>query len=190
MNYMVPEHPIIAAGLGQMARRYGLPSMVGEWGINDKETPGVPHSFSEVMGVALSSMANSDLISGIGGIDAVKGASFEQAVIESYIWDNVRGFMRNFEISEETIALDVVKQVGHGNTFLSHVHTARNFRKQLFFFDEMKKDWERTYSDAMVPQAKEIAKRLLGEHKVPGIDTDVKRKGDQVIAEYEKRAAW
>jgi trimethylamine--corrinoid protein Co-methyltransferase len=188
MNYMVPEHPIIAAGLGQMARRYGLPSMVGEWGINDKETPGVPHSFSEVMGVALSSMANSDLISGIGGIDAVKGASFEQAVIESYIWENVRGFMRNFEISEETIALDVVRQVGHGNSFLTHVHTARNFKKELFFFDEMKKDWERTYSDAMVPQAKEIAKSLLKSHKVPAIDADVKREGDRVIAEYEKVA--
>ncbi|HIH01080.1 TPA: hypothetical protein HA259_03210 [Thermoplasmata archaeon] len=186
MNYMVPEHPIIAAGLGQMARRYGLPSMVGEWGINDKETPGVPHSFSEVMGVALSSMANSDLVSGIGGIDAVKGASFEQAVIESYIWDNVCGFMREFEISEETIALDVVRQVGHGNTFLSHVHTARNFKKELFFFDEMKKDWERTYSDAMVPQAREIAKRLLAEHQVPGIDAEVKREGDRIIAEYEK----
>lgn len=186
MNYMVPEHPIIAAGLGQMARRYGLPSMVGEWGINDKETPGVPHSFSEVMGVALSSMANSDLISGIGGIDAVKGASFEQAVIESYIWENVQGFMRTFEISEETIALDVVRQVGHGNTFLAHVHTARNFKKELFFFDEKKKDWERTYSDAMVPEAKRIAKEILRDHTVPAIDGDVKRRGDEVIAEYER----
>lgn len=188
MNYMVPEHPIIAAGLGQMARRYGLPSMVGEWGINDKETPGVPHSFSEVMGVALSSMANSDLISGIGGIDAVKGASFEQAVIESYIWENVQGFMRNFEISEETIALDVVRQVGHGNTFLTHVHTVRNFKKELFFFDEKKKDWERTYSDAMVPEAKRIAREILRDHTVPAIDDAVKSKGDELISEYEKTA--
>ncbi len=136
--------------------------------------------------MALSSMGNSDLISGIGGIDAVKGVSYEQAVIESHIWEHVRGFMRRFEISDETIALDVVKQVGHGNTFLSHVHTARNFKKELFFFDEAKKDWERTYSDAMVPEAKEIAKRILREHEVPSLDGDMKRQGDEIIAAYEK----
>ncbi len=186
INYMVPEHCIIAAGLGQMAKRYGLPCMVGEWGINDKEAPGIPQSFSEVMGVALSSMGNTDLISGIGGLDAVKGVSYEQAVIESHIWEHVRGFMRRFEVSDETIALDVVKQVGHGNTFLSHVHTARNFKKELFFFDEAKKDWERTYSDAMVPEAKEIAKKILREHEVPSLDGDMKLQGDEVIAAYEK----
>lgn len=186
--YMVPEHSIIAAGLGQMARRYGLPSMVGEWGINDKEAPGIPHSFSEVMGVALSSMANSDLVSGIGGIDAVKGASFEQAVIESYVWENVKGFQRWFDVNRDTIALDVVKQVGHGNTFLTNMHTAKNFKKELFFFDEAKKDWERTYSDKMVPEARDIAKRILREHEVPGLDADVVRAGNELITVHEGAA--
>ncbi len=188
INYMAPEQCLIAAGLGQMARRYGLPSMVGDWGVNDIETPGVPHSFTETMGVALSTMANSDLVSGIGGIDAVKGVSFEQAVIESYIWENFRGFMRELVISPETIALDVVRQVGHGNTFLTHPHTAKNFRKELFFRDPKKLAWEATLSDRMVPEAKEVARQILREHTVDPVGAEIVAGGDKLIREYEAAA--
>lgn len=186
INYMATEQSLISAGLGQMARRYRMPSMVGDWGINDKETPGVPHSFSEIMGVALSTMSNTDLVSGIGGLDAVKGAAFDQAVIEAYIWEHVRAFMRNFKISPETIALDVVKQVGHGNTFLMHPHTARNFKKELFFRDDKILSWERTYSDSMIPEAREIAKKILKEHTVPAMDKSIIERGNELISDYEK----
>jgi trimethylamine--corrinoid protein Co-methyltransferase len=188
IDYMTSEQPLIAAGLGQMARRYGLPSMVGDWGINDTTTPGIPHPFTTILGITLSTMANTDLISGIGGIDAVKGVAFDQAVIEANIWKNVRAYMRAVTISEETIALDVVKEVGHGNSFLSHMHTARNFKKELHFFDEKTLEWEATISDKMVPEAREIAKRILKEHKVPAIDDSVVRSGDEIIARYVKEA--
>lgn len=186
INYMATEQSLVSAGLGQMARRYGLPCMVGDWGVNDKEEPGIPHSFSEVMGVALSCMSYTDLVSGIGGLDAVKGASFDQAVIESYIWEDVRAFMREIIISEETAALNVVKEVGHGNTFLRHPHTARNFKKEFFFRDEKIKAWENTNSDDMVPEAKEIARKILKEHEVLSIDGSIVQEGDRLIGEYEK----
>jgi trimethylamine--corrinoid protein Co-methyltransferase len=188
INYMTSEQPLIAAGLGQMARRYGLPSMVGDWGINDTATPGIPHPFTTILGITLSTMANTDLISGIGGIDAVKGVAFDQAVIEAHIWENVRAYMRDVTISEETIALDVVKEVGHGNSFLSHVHTARNFKEELHFFDEKTLGWEATISDKMVPEARDIARRILKEHTVSAVDDSVVRAGDEVIARYVKEA--
>ncbi len=186
INYMAPEQCVIAAGLGQMARKYGLPSMVGDWGLNDKEELGLPHSFTEEMGVALSTMGNSDLVSGIGGIDAVKGVSYEQAVIESRIWEDFKSFMRPFRFDEETVALDVVKKVGHGNTFLTHPHTARNFRSELFIRDEDILKWEKTYSSAMVSEARDTAKSILREHSVPGLDKTVLEAGDAKIAEYER----
>ncbi len=186
INYMTVEQALIAASLGQMSRRYSLPSMVGDWGVNDTDQPGVPHSFTETMGLCLSTMGNSDLVSGIGGLDAVKGASFDQAVIESALWESVRHFMRKYTVSKETIALDVVKQVGYGNTFISHPHTARNFKSELIFKDHTHAAWEATMSRAMVPEAKEIARRLLSEHRVPAIDNDVVSKGDAIIAQFER----
>ena len=186
INYMTAEPALISAGLGQMAARYRLPSMVGDWGINDKDTPGIPHSMTQIFGVALTTMSGTDLAGGMGGLDAVKGASLEQMVIDAIIWENLRAYMRKFEFNEATAALDVIRAVGHGNTFLTHPHTLRNFKKELHFWDPAKLEWEASLSDRMVPEAKRMAKQLLKEHQVPPIDKDALRRGDELIRSYEK----
>ena len=189
IDYMSVEQSIIAAGLGQMARRYELPSMVGDWGVNDTANPGMPHTFTEIMGLALSTLGNTDLVSGIGGLDAVKGASFDQAVIDSKLWEQVRGFMRDHVIDESSIALDVVRQVGHGNTFITHPHTAKHFKNELTFKNTAMDKWEATMSDSMVDDARSIARTLLSEHRVPAYDSEIICRGDTLISEYEKRSA-
>jgi len=185
-NFGAPEVPLLMTGFGQMAKRYELPCMVGDWGFGDTQL-GMKGSFSEMVSTALDTFSGTDLCSGLGSIDDAKGASLEQVVIDAYAWDNFRGFLRTFKISEETIALDVVKQVGHGNTFLTHPHTAKNFKKELFFYDQKKLAWEATLSTKMVPAAKEIVKRILKEHEVTPIDRDIVAKGDALIKGYEKK---
>lgn len=186
INYNAPEVPLICAAAGQMAKRYNLPCMVAGWGSNAEQKPGILTAFSQLAGGALSVLSGTDLAAGMGSIDVAKGCSYEQLVIDAYLWEHVRSFMRDFTISEETIALDVVKEVGHGNSFLTHPHTAKNFKKELFFFDKEKLAWEATLSDQMVPEARETAKKLLREHEVPQIDRDIIKQGDELIREYEK----
>ncbi len=187
INYQSANQPLIAAGLAQMARRYGLPCMVGDWGTNDTTEPGLPHTFSEMMGLAISTMTGSDMQGGVGALDNAKGTALEQEVIDSYVWENVRKQMTAFEISWETAALDVIREVGHGNTFLTHIHTARNFRKEIISRDPDKARFEATMSKTMVTEAREIAKRILREHEVPRFDKSIIQTGDQVIKEHEER---
>ena len=186
INYMTAEPALISAGLGQMAEKYRLPSMVGDWGLNDKEEPGIPHSFTQVFGVVLTTMSGTDMAGGMGGLDAVKGGSLEQMVIDAAMWENLRVYMRKFIFNEETSALDVVKAVGHGNTFLTHPHTLKNFKKALNFWDPKKLEVEATLSSKMVPEAKRTAKQLLKEHQVPPIDKTALKQGDQLIRDFEK----
>jgi len=186
INYMTAEPALISAGLGQMAARYSLPSMVGDWGINDKEEPGIPHSLTQIFGVVLTTMSGTDMAGGMGGLDAVKGGSLEQMVIDANMWDNLRAYMRKFIFNEETAALDVVKAVGHGNTFLTHPHTLRTFKKELNFWDPKKLEREATFSTNMVPEAKRIAKQLLKEHQVEPIEKTALRQGDELIRDFEK----
>jgi len=187
IDYMTVNQPLISSALSQMAKRYSLPCMVGDWGVNDTETPGVPHSFSEVMGISLSTMSGTDLMSGTGGLDACKGGALEQEVIESYIWENVRKMMTPFLINEERAALDVIKAVGHGNTFLQSMHTVKNFRTEIILRDAEKgKIYESTNSSAMVPKAKEIALKILKEHKATPLDASIVKRGDDIIKAVEK----
>jgi len=186
INYESVNQPLIASGLAQMAKRYGLPCMVGDWGLNDSEEPGFPHTFSETMGIALSTMSGTDMQGGIGALDNAKGMALEQEVIDAYVWENVRLHMTPFEISKNTAALDVIRQVGHGNTFLTNIHTARNFKKEIIMRDPVKGRFEKTISRSMVAEAREIALRLLKEHSVPQLDRSVLQQGNDIIRNHEK----
>ena len=187
IHYESANQPLIAAGLAQMAKRYGIPCMVGDWGLNDAEEPGLPHTFSETMGIALSTMTGTDMQGGIGTLDNAKGISLEQIVIDSYVWENVRKQMTPFEISEETVALDVIKQVGHGNTFLSNIHTAKNFKKEIVVRDPAKGKFEATLSKSMVAEARQIATKILKEHQVEPLDRSVLQQGNDIIKNYERQ---
>jgi len=188
IGYRGVEAPIIFAATGQMARRYGLPKMTGVLGV-DAERPGVQVPFGELAALMLSSMSGTDLCSGVGGLDLDGGCSLEQVVIDAYQWEEFRAFMRDFRVTRETVALDVVKEVGQGNTFLTHPHTVRNFRSQMFLRNKKSELYGATMSDRMVTDAKETVKRLLREHTVEPIGKRVLEEGDRIVAEYEKHSS-
>jgi trimethylamine--corrinoid protein Co-methyltransferase len=188
IDYTAPETPMISAGAVQMARRYGLPCMTSGWGAAVGTEMALP-AFSELAGVMLSVMAGTDLSAGMGGLDHAKGGSYEMLVLDAAIWEDVRAFMRDMAVNEETIALDVVRAVGHGNTFLRHPHTVRMFKQELFFRDRAKLGWQATLSSRMIPEARGIAKKILKDHQVRRLDKDVLREGDALIKAYEKEHA-
>lgn len=123
---------------------------------------------------------------GIGALDNAKGMALEQEVIDAYVWENVRVEMTPFEISKNTAALEVIRQVGHGNTFLTNVHTVRNFRREALQRDPAKGRYEATMSKAMVAEARETALRLLKEHEVQPIEKSTLQRGNELIAKWEK----
>jgi len=186
INYSAPELPLISAASGQMARRYGLPCMVGNWGTSDS-VPGMPSSFSEIAVGCLSTLAGTDLVAGMGSIDVAKACSLEQLVIDANFWENFRIFLRSFTINRESCALDIVKEVGHGQSFIAHPHTVENFRKELHFWDKEKLGLEATLSTDMVPAARETARRLLREHEVAPLDPDLIAQGDEILKFYEQQ---
>lgn len=188
ISYEAPEYAMIETATGQMAHRYGLPKYTGSWGLgHGGDVPGISGTFCELSAMALSMLNGTDIATGAGGLEEAKGGSLEQLLIDSYVWENYRGFLRKFEISERTIALDVVKQVGHGNSFMTHPHTAKNFKKELFFRDRKKARFEAAKSTSMISEAKDIIRLTLKEHHPETVDPEIIKKGDEIIDALDKR---
>ncbi len=188
MDYNAYQLPLLAAGSAQMAQRYGLPSHTSSWGFETVE-PGIQSSLSEAFGVLLNTMSGSDCMSGAGSLDHAKGAGLEQIVIDSTIWEDIRTYMHRFPVTRSTIALDVIEAVGQAGTFLKHPHTMRNFRSETFIRDKTRRGWQATLSTRMAAEAREVARRVMGEHVVPPLPTEVLRKGSELISQYEKKAS-
>lgn len=187
LDLTAPEGMLIAGAAGQMARRYGRPCMVANWGAG-RNGPGFRISFSEAQAYMGGVLSGSDLVSGAGGLDSAKGCSMAQMVLDSYIWDNFKGLLREVDFRDLRSAVEAYKGVGHGNCFLSSPHTARNFRKELFAFDPAKLSLERTNSDAMLPELRQEVKRLLEDVCFEPMDREVSEKGEGMLREYAKAA--
>jgi trimethylamine:corrinoid methyltransferase-like protein len=54
-----------------------------------------------------------------------------QLVTDSYMWDFLKDYLKEVEISEEKMGLDAFKAVGHGGDFLSNDHTLKYLRSDL-----------------------------------------------------------
>ena len=188
IGYRGPEAPMIFAAAAQMARRYGLPKMTGILGI-DAENPGVGIPFGEVSAMMLSTMSGTDLCSGVGGLDLDKGCSLEQVVIDSVMWEEFRAFMRDFQVTEETAALNVIERVGQGNTFLNDSHTVKNFRSQMLMRNKRMELYGATMSDRMVSDARDVVKKTLKEHTVEQLARDVVAEGNGLMASYTRSKA-
>jgi len=77
---------VTTSGLAQMAKRYNLPSLVadGGWGKNvEGGISGVMTPSTQLTGI----MGGSDIVTGMGSVDSAKGISFEQFIIDCYMWD-------------------------------------------------------------------------------------------------------
>lgn len=186
MDYSAPEKTLLSIGLGQMAKRYGLPSLVADIGFGD-DLRGSITSFATLAIQFLGVASYTDIVTGMGSVDDAKGISFVQLVIDAYIWECLREFMKEVEISEERIAFDVMKDVGPGQEFVTSRHTLQYMRKELTHWDEHKLEMLSRDADDLVAESRIVVNQLLKDHRVLPIDEDVIRQGDELIGAYEER---
>ena len=45
----------------------------------------------------------------------------------------IKRVLSGITINDDTLAMDVIREVGHGGSFLQHDHTLQHFRQELFF---------------------------------------------------------
>jgi trimethylamine--corrinoid protein Co-methyltransferase len=184
INYSSVEKVFLSIGLAQMAKRYSLPSLVADAGWGDEIeacVSGVLTPVTQLTGI----MGGSDLVTGLGSIDSAKGISFEQFIVDSYMWDCCKNYLHEVEISEEKIGLDAVKEVGHGHNFLTHPHTLRYLRGELTFWEGEKLNLLEMDDKEVPAEANRIVKGILDKHQVEPLANDLMEKGDAIIAKYE-----
>jgi trimethylamine--corrinoid protein Co-methyltransferase len=89
-------------------------------------------------------------------------------VICDELLEFVRRFMTGMEVNEETLALDVIDEVGPHGHYLDHKHTLKHFRDEWYpqSLDTGKyEDWVAAGSKSMAQRASERIDQILAEHQ-------------------------
>lgn len=188
IHYGAREEVLIAAAVGQMAKRYGAPTMLGSFGVGlHGDRPGITVDPSELIFSAMTNISLTDFSSGLGGLDQAKGASLEQIVIDSDIWESIKEVRSEVKLDEEHFAKDLIETVGPGGSFLATPHTTRNMREELFLPDRDRAALFESYrlsndQREVVSNARARVKHILSTHRTEPIDADTVRDMDKIVA--------
>lgn len=168
--YGRPEQQLANVALAQMARRYGVPFW-GHCGLSDAKRPSAEAGYQKAMGAIPTLMAcgRAYISTGLLSVDEV--FSPVQMVIDAEMVSALKRFARGFEVSEETLAFDAIREVGPGGTFLDSEHTARHHRAELWephvFSRHMFPAWQQHGAKMDVDLARDLFHDLAEREPLP-----------------------
>lgn len=164
IDYGALEANLMRTAAGQMGRFYALPTMVSGIGLENgslllgRVKDGVPT-------MVVQGLVPSDLGSGFGGIDQAAGASYEQLVVDAWVWDAAREFIRNFGADDAAISFETIRDAGLDGNFLGKRHTLSRFKQEFVAVSKPEAVLSgRADSEpigTLIRKAKEEAKKIL-----------------------------
>lgn len=171
------ESALINAGCAEMAQYYQVP-IYATGGMSDSKMLDCQAGYESAATVMLPALAGANYIhDAFGLLEFCTTLSYEKMVIDNEIVGMVLRAVRGIEVSPETIAADIIAEVGPGGNFLSHRHTAAHVRREFFFprvaNRQMRRDWEADGSTDTAARAREMARQILAEHRPLGFDEDL-----------------
>jgi len=130
MDYGAFETHLIRAGSSQMGRFYGIPMMVADIGIAETSLSlgsvreGIPY-------MIVQSLVESDLAAGFGHVNQAASASFEQLVVDAWVWEVASEFSRSFDADEAAISYETIQEAALDHNYLTKRHTLSRFEKEF-----------------------------------------------------------
>jgi trimethylamine---corrinoid protein Co-methyltransferase len=187
--YNSPEADFGHICVAEMARYFQLPSW-GVGGTSDSNVLDEQAAAEAHQKLFLSAIAGSNLIHDVGYIDNGMTSSFELLVMCNDFAGRVRRFLRGFVVSEETMALDVIHQIGPGKEYLTHSSTLSRFKEESWMPELMSRQyyqsWEKSGGKTMKQLANEKVRWIVENHKSQGLPEDVEKQVKKIVQTFDQ----
>ena len=180
-----PEAAIFQIAATQLAALVGLP--VTAVGMTTGSHEPDWQACTQNTFAALSTMAaGADLTAGAGTLGGSSVFSAQQLVMDSEIYSWNARLVAGFTVDEETIALDVIRQVGIGGNFLGQRHTRTHMKdiwKPRLLDRSMWDAWVASGREGAYEKASQLVDDHLAEHQVLPLGDEVTETLARIVAE-------
>ena len=186
-----PEDYLLAGASTQLAHFYGVPMAMGTMATGAKE-PDWQAAVDDSLSTFASVMTSADMMNGCGLLNGSKILSYPHMVMETEIYGIVQKVADGIVVDDETLALDVIKKVGHNGTYLAEKHT-RQHMKEIWrptVWDRTPYDnWLREGKKGALEKATEIADDILANYQPEPLPEDVVKELRAIVARADVELA-
>jgi len=175
------EEAVVSASAAQMVNFYGLPSSVGA-GMTDSKSPDCQAGYEKALAVALAAHAGCNNISESAGmLGSLMALSLEAMVIDNDMLGAVLRTVRGIEVNDETLSLDVIRQVVHGEGHYLRAGQTLELMRTEYEYPALADrstpgEWEAEGSPDIRQRAGRRVREILSTHYPEYIDPAVDRK--------------
>ena len=122
-----PEGTMMQGFAPNMAKFYGLPSRGGGCQ-TDAPRINCQAGYESMLTYYSAQQHGINIVMEAGGVmDSVNSTAFEKMIVDFEIIRQVKFVSKNFEINEETLNLEEIKEIGHNGTFVTADSTMEHF---------------------------------------------------------------
>lgn len=172
-----PEDALFSLINGQLAKFYNIPCRISGC-LTDSKCADAQAGYESMMTLMMAQMAGGNFILHSAGIlETYNCVSYEKLMIDDEIIGMIRRIGRGIEVNEETLAYDIIKDVGPQGAYISHEHTFMNFREEFFMPSLSDRDNPTNWKNNGAPDTQQRAnarwKKLLSEYEEPKLPADI-----------------
>jgi trimethylamine--corrinoid protein Co-methyltransferase len=145
------------------------------------------------LSILAAGLSGANLIHDVGFLESAMIGSHEMVVLSNEVIGMVKRFLAGVRVDDETLAVNVLDDVGPGGNFIGHKHTVRNLRSELWFprlIDRTRYEvWKEAGSKTLGDRVRQRVTDIIATHKVPPLPDDVDTGIDRILADADKRAS-
>jgi trimethylamine--corrinoid protein Co-methyltransferase len=187
-TYGAPEFSLMMAGISEVLRSYQVPSY-GTAGCSNSKVVDSQAALEMMQSLLVSTLAGSNLIHNLGLVDTGMTVNLQAHVLGDEIAAIVRRIAGGIEVSEETLAYEVIKHVGPGGHFLGEPHTLEHFREHHHskLIDRQKwENWFEAGAKTMKDRLTEKVFWILENHEPEPLPADILQELDSMLKRSHK----
>ena len=185
----VPEMAQLSVATAKMAQYYRIPSWVGGCA-SDSKRPDAQQGYDFTLTAMPAALAGANVIYGLGAIDSLITFDYAAMLLGAEQAQRIQQVVSGISINDETMALDLIDQVGPGGEYMTQKHTFNHMREMSSgkLFNRLNRDaWEKKMAgNPIEEQAYAQAKQILDSHEPMPLPEGAEEKINAVIEAYEE----
>ena len=127
----------------------------------------------------------------MGYIESGLNGSLDMLVFSDEAISMVKRLIRGVKVTPETLAVDVIKEIGPGGHYLQHEHTLKHFKEEIWRPELLNRleyvSWKERGGKSLAERVHNKVLRILEDYKPAPIAPEAMKKMKDIVAKAEGR---
>ncbi|MBN1147759.1 MAG: trimethylamine methyltransferase family protein [Anaerolineales bacterium] len=185
-NYVLADEQGVPTSMGKY---YDLP-VFGLGGSTDSKVLDQQCGFEATLSLMTSLLHGANIVHDVGFMESGMQGSLQLIAICNDTLGFLRAATRGVPVNEETLALDVIDELGPTGNFLDHDHTMRHYREPYYSSLADKNPhsvWLKRGGTSMEARAAKMVDEILAKHQPEALPEDVQARIRKIVEGEQAR---